>query len=218
MQLTLGNVMSLSTTFAARSDMATSEVSLLANLALTEVNNRLNHKPKEAKAISNVTGTGSEREIDLPDDFDGAVGLTFYSTSTDEDTGENVLGERVDLVIVDTTYIDSLSSTSGTPARFAIYGNTIELDPIPDSRGSLELRYVAKQQTLVLSSETPDLDERWHPGWMYLTTAHVARARSDKQTASEYDRTYINYMVATPNDRTVEQMAKHGLGLWVRKS
>jgi hypothetical protein len=218
MYLSLGDVISLSTTFAARSDFATSEASKLANIALTEVNNRLHHKPKEAKALSNITGTGSEREIGLPDDFDGVVALKWYSTSTDADTGDNILGDERDLVIVDTVVLDSKSSISGLPERYALYGNTIELDPIPDSRGSLELRYVAKQQTLVLSSETPDLDERWHPGWMYLTTAHVARARSDKQTASEYDRTYINYMVATPNDRTVEQMAKHGLGLWVRKS
>jgi hypothetical protein len=46
----------------------------------------------------------------------------------------------------------------------------------------------------------------------------VARARSDKQTASEYDRMYVNYMVSTPNDRIVEQTDKQGLGLSVRKS
>jgi hypothetical protein len=218
MQLTLGNVMSLSTTFAARSDMAASEVSMLANLALSEVNSRLHHKPKEAKAVSSVTGGGDERELELPNDFDGSASLVWYSTTTDEDSGANILGERIHLSIVDTTIIDSNSSISGQPARYAIYGNRIEIDPIPNSRGSFEIRYLAKQETLVLSTSTPDLDDRWHPGWMYLTAAHVARARSDKQTASEYDRMYVNYMVSTPNDRIVEQTDKQGLGLSVRKS
>jgi hypothetical protein len=184
MYLSLGDVISLSTTFAARSDFATSEASKLANIALTEVNNRLHHKPKEAKALSNITGTGSER----------------------------------DLVIVDTVVLDSKSSISGLPERYALYGNTIELDPIPNSRGSLVLRYVAKQQTLILSTATPDLDERWHQGWLWKTAELVALSRSDKQTAADFERRYVNYMVSTPNDRTTEQQAKHGLGLWVRKS
>jgi hypothetical protein len=218
MLLTLGNTMSLATTFAARQDMAASEVSLLANLALSEVQNRINYNSKEAKAVSSVTGGGDERELELPTDFDGSVSLTFYSTTTDPDSGANILGDKVHLAIVDTTIIDSRSSISGLPERYALYGNRIEIDPIPNSRGSFELRYLAKQETLVLSTSTPDLDERWHPGWMYLTAAHVARARSDKQTASEYDRMYVNYMVSTPNDRTVEQMDKQGLGLYVRKS
>jgi hypothetical protein len=218
MLLTLGNTMSLATTFAARQDMAASEVSLLANLALSEVQNRINYNSKEAKAVSSVTGGGDERELELPTDFDGSVSLTFYSTTTDPDSGANILGDKVHLAIVDTTIIDSRSSISGLPERYALYGNRIEIDPIPNSRGSFELRYLAKQETLVLSTSTPDLDDRWHPGWMYLTAAHVARARSDKQTASEYDRMYVNYMVSTPNDRIVEQTDKQGLGLSVRKS
>jgi hypothetical protein len=217
MNLTLGNVISLSTKFAGRDDISTSEASLLANLALTEVNNRLHHKPKEALAVSNVTGTGNEREIALPADFDGAIALKFYSSSTDADSGENVLGDEVDMTIVDTTLIDSFSSVSGTPARYALYGNNIEIDPIPDSRGSLVLRYAAKQTTLVLSDSTPDLDERWHPGWLWKTTELVHLARSNSVGAAEAERRYVNYMVSTPNDRTQEQMAKKGLGLWVRK-
>ena len=217
MILSLGDVMSLATTFAGRSDFSTSEVSRLANIALTEVSNRLHHKPKEALAVSNVTGTGDERLISLPSDFDGVVALKYYSTSTDADTGSNVLGDAVDLTIVDTTVLDSYSSDSGTPQRYAVYGGNIEIDPIPDSRGSFILRYVAKQATLVLSTSTPDLDERWHPGWLYKTEALVRRSRGDMQGEALADQKYVNYMISTPNDRSLEQMAKKGLGLWVRK-
>lgn len=218
MILTLGDIMSMATTFAGRTDLSTSEVSRLANLALTEVSNRLNHKPKEALALSNVTGTGNERRIALPSDFDGMVALKFYSTSTDADTGANVLGTETDLDIVDTTFLDSFSSVSGTPLRYTLFGGNIEIDPIPDSRGSFIMRYMAKQATLVLSSETPDLDERWHPGWLNKTEELVHRSRGNSLGAAEAERRYVNYMVSTPNDRSMEQSAKKGLQLWFRRS
>lgn len=224
MLLTLGDVCSLATMFAGRSDFSTSEVSRLANLALTEIQSRLHYKPKEAKAVSNVTGTGSEREIALPADYDGILSLKYYSSSTDSDTGDNLLGVsssqgiEVDLDIVGTTFLDSFSSTSGTPARACVFGNSIEIDPIPDSRGSFIMRYMAKQETLVLSTTTPDLDERWHPGWLWKTAELVCLSRSDKQNAADAERRYVNYMLSTPNDRSTDQMAKKGLGLWVRRS
>lgn len=217
MLLTLGDVISLVTKFAARSDFSASEVSQLANLALTEVSNRLHHKPKETTAVSNVTGTGNERTVLLPTDFDTVIALKWYSTSTDS-AGVNVLGDALDLTIVDTTLIDSYSSTSGTPARYAVYGGNLEIDPIPDSRGSFVMRYAAKQPTLTLSTATPTLDERWHPGWLYKTEALVHRARGNYAGADRANMDYVNYMASTPNDRQQEQAAKKGLGLSVRKS
>lgn len=217
MILSLGDVISLATTFAGRSDFSSSEVSRLANLALTEVSNRLAHKPKEAFALSNVTGSGDERRIAVPADYDGVVALKFYSTSTDPDTGVNVLGDEVDLTMVDTSLLDSFSSTSGQPTRYTVFAENIELDPIPDSRGSLVLRYAAKQATLVLSTQTPDLDERWHMGWVNKTEELVHRARSNSLGAAEAERRYVNYMTSTPNDRSMDQMARKGMGLWVRK-
>ena len=218
MILTLGDVISLATTFAGRTDFAPSEVSRLANLALTEISNRLYHNPKEAIAVSNITGTGSERRITLPDDFDGLVALKWYSTTTDSTTGDNILGDEVDLALVDTVLIDSFSSTSGTPQRYTLFGGAVEIDPIPDSRGSLVMRYSAKQVTLILTTDEPDLDERWHMGWLNKTEELVHRARSNHQAAADAERRYVNYMVSTPNDRSMEQSAKQGLGLWVRKS
>lgn len=217
MLLTLGDVISTVTKFAGRSDFSTSEVSFFANLALTEVSNRLHHKPKETTAFSNVTGTGNERNVVLPTDFDTMLGLKWYSTSTNT-LGVNVLGAEIDLPIVDTSLIDSYSSTSGTPARYAVYGGNLEIDPIPDSRGSLVMRYAAKQPTLTLSTETPMLDERWHPGWLYKTEALVHRARGNYAGADRANMDYVNYMISTPNDRQQEQGAKHGLGLHVKRS
>jgi hypothetical protein len=220
MILTLGDVISMTTTFAARSDFSTSEVSRLANLALTEVSNRLNHNPKEAMAYSNIVGTGNERNVTLPTDFDGVVAVKYYSTSTTSTGGTviNVLGDETELAIVDTTLLDSYSTASGTPVRYALYGDNLELDPIPDSRGSLVMRYLAKQATLIALTESPDLDERWHPGWLNKTEEYVHRARGNYQAATEAERRYVNYMASTPNDRQQEQTAKKGLGLWVRKS
>jgi hypothetical protein len=217
MLLSLGDVISLATQFAARSDFSASEVSRLANLALTEVSNRLHHKPKETQAVSNVTGTGGERTVLLPTDFDAVIAVKWYSTSTNT-LGVNVLGDAIDLPIVDTTLIDSYSSASGTPARYAVYGGNLEIDPIPNSRGSLVMRYTAKQPTLILSTATPALDERWHPGWLYKTEALAHRARGNYAGADRANADYVNYMSSTPNDRSQEQAAKNGLGLSVRKS
>jgi hypothetical protein len=217
MLLSLGDVISTVTKFAGRSDFSASEVSFFANLALTEVSNRLHHKPKETQAVSNVTGTGGERTVLLPTDFDAVIAVKWYSTSTNT-AGTNVLGPEIDLPIVDTTLIDSYSSASGTPARYAVYAGNLELDPIPDSRGSLVMRYTAKQPTLILSTATPALDERWHPGWLYKTEALVHRARGNYAGADRANLDYVNYMASTPNDRQQEQSAKYGQGLWVRKS
>lgn len=224
MQLALGDVISKATTLAGRSDFSSSEVSFWANLALTEVTNRVYHRPKEANAVSNVTGSGDERRIAVPNDFDGIIAIKYYSTSTDPDTGANLLGTaskkglEIDLDLVDVTLLDSFSSVSGTPVRFTIYAGNVELDPIPDSRGSFVMRYLAKQETLVLSTSTPDLDERWHPGWLNKTEEYVHRARGNHAAASEAERRYVNFMISTPNDRSMTQSAKKGMGLWVRKA
>ena len=225
MLLNLGDCISLATQFAGRSDFSTSEVSKLANLALTEVTSRVYHFPKEAIGVSNVTGTGDERRISLPDDFDGVLGLKFYSSSTDATTGENLLGSlssqgiEVDLVgPVDVSLVDSFSSTSGAPERYAIYAGNVEIDPIPSSRGSFFMRYLAKQQTLVLSSSTPDLDERWHMGWLYKTEELVNRARGNQSGGDAAERRYVNFMVSTPNDRTNRQQSKNQVGLSLKRS
>jgi hypothetical protein len=217
MILSLGDVISLATVFAGRSDFSTSEVSRLANIALTEVTNRVYHKAKEFAAVSNLTGTGNERTVDLPSDYDGVLGVEFYSTSTNT-LGVNVLGDRTELTMVPRTLIDSSSSISGDPTRYTIYADFLELDPIPDSRGSLVMRYLAKQLPLVVSTETPFLDERWHPGWLNKTEELVHRARSNHAGAADAERRYVNFMTSTPNDRAMDQMAAKGLGLWVRKS
>lgn len=218
MILSLGDIISLSTQFAGRTDLAASDVSRLANIALTEVCSRNYYQPKEQTSLSNVTGAGDERRIELPSDFDGVIGLKFYSTSTDPDTGDNILGTGVDLDITDTTFLDSHSSTSGLPARYAIYGDSVEIDPIPNSRGSFVMRYLAKQPTLIVSTQTPNLDEHWHQGWLWKTTSLVCLSRGNVQGADDAERRYINYMSSTVPDRQTVQLAKKGQGLWVRKA
>jgi hypothetical protein len=217
MILSLGEVISLATRFAGRSDMSASEVSQLANLALNEIATRLYHKPNEVVALSNLTGTGDERRVAVPNDFDYMLAVKHYSTSTNT-LGVNVLGPERDLDVVGTSLLDSFSSTSGTPERITVYGGYIEIDPIPDSRASLVMRYIAKQPTLVVSTETPYLDERWHKAWIDKTEELVHRARGNYAGAQEAERRYVNYMVSTPNDRQQDQMSRKGMSLWLRKS
>ena len=217
MILSLGDVISLATRFAGRSDFSTSEVSQLANIALTEVTNRVYHKAKEFQSVSNLTGAGNERTVDLPSDFDGVVSMIFWSTSTGTN-GVNTLVQNYDLPIVDISLINSESSTSGIPVQYAVYQGQVVLDPIPNSRGSLVMQYLAKQLPLVVSTETPFLDERWHTGWLNKTEELVHRARSNHVAAADAERRYVNFMTSTPNDRNLTQLARHGQGLSVRKA
>jgi hypothetical protein len=145
------------------------------------------------------------------------LAVKHYSTSTNT-LGVNVLGPERDLDVVGTSLLDSFSSTSGTPERITVYGGYIEIDPIPDSRASLVMRYIAKQPTLVVSTETPYLDERWHKAWIDKTEELVHRARGNYAGAQEAERRYVNYMVSTPNDRQQDQMSRKGMSLWLRKS
>jgi len=192
-------------------------VSRLANIALTEVSTRVLFTPKETTAVSNITGTGNERSILLPSDFDYPIGLTFFSTSTNT-LGVNVLGEETMLAAVNPNFLDSFASVGGTPERYMIYGGFIEIDPIPDSRGSLVMRYAAKQPTLVVSTDTPAIDERWHQGWLWKTTELVHLARGNGTAAAAAEGRYVNYMTSTPNDRFTKQTDKSGLGLRVQRS
>src|SRR5437588_7428339 len=55
----------------------------------------------------------------------------------------------------------------GVPEAYIQYGTALELWPSPNSAYSLQLRYAVKPPMLIASTDTPMLDERWHPGLLY---------------------------------------------------
>lgn len=201
----LGNIISNATTLAGgRRDWAASEVSYWANLAAQEIHGRVVHTTAEALAISSTTS--GENRITLPTDFEAPISLSNLST-------DGVTGGR-GLRIVSADWLDSQTTVeNGEPEAYALYSTWMELWPSPDSAYSLQLRYYAKPPTLVLSTDTPRFDERWHPGWLYKTAELLELSRGNPENAALLRNVYISYMDSQRDDRAQRQMAREGVGL-----
>lgn len=221
MILSLGDVISHGTALAgARLDISVSEGSFYANLALQEVATRQHYLGLEALAYSSVTS--GENRIGLPRDFDymKTLRLDYYSisTTTASPTDASVRSLATikfssQLTLTDPSVIDSAMTQTACPQYYFTYGQWIELFPSPDSSYSLTMRYVAKQPALVDSTETPFLDERWHPAWLMKTEEWMRRARNDMEGAMVAQQKYLDYMGSTPSDRAYKQQPKIQQGL-----
>lgn len=207
MILTLGQVISHATSFCGRSDILTSTASFYANLALGEVSTRVFHKPKEAFAVSSTTS--GENRIGLPPDFDYLLGAgPVLSTNSDA---------PIPLLPMEPDQFDSKTSCLGQPTNYLVYGEALEFYPTPDSGYSILFRYAAKVPTLVESSETCLLDERWHPGWMWKAASLICASKNNYEGMQLADTAYLNYMTSTPSDRQKTQSVKRGMSMRVQR-
>lgn len=207
----LAELASTATRFAGgRNDWALSEVSRYVNLAMFEVASKIKHTPREAIAVSSTT-TGENR-IALPSDFDYATAVTMFvpsqsTISTSHTTTVVTLTPR------DTTWLDAQALSGGEPDAYAIYAGSMELYPSPNSAYSLQLRYMAKVQTLVQSSETPGLDERWHPAILYKTVELLEASRNNPEGESRARDRYLTYVAVTPTDMALKQLDRRGMSM-----
>ncbi len=212
MILSLGQICSMATTYAGgRLDFTFSEASFHANMAYSEVATRINaHRPKEALAISSTTSGGNR--IALPSDFDYAIAMTLYvgSGSTATSTGTTVVPMRMR----DSRYIDSQAisgadqgtgSVAGIPESYVPYSSWLELWPSPNSAYSLQMRYMSKAPTLVNSTDTPVLDERWHAAILYKTVELLEASRNNVEGEALARNRYLSYVASTPNDYALKQ-------------
>ena len=199
MQLTMSQIWSMATSMiGGRKDFSTSELSLYANLAKDEVATRIKHIPLEStytySALSGIT------TLSLPSDFGYATAFTAASTP-----GTN-RGRQLDFKTRE--WQDSQATDSGEPETYAVYGNALWLWPSPNSDYSFILRYQGKIATMVSSSDTPSLDERWHVGIAYKTASLLASARNDLEGETVATARYLNYMQSTPTDDAYRQRVK----------
>jgi hypothetical protein len=226
MIISLGQCISSASALAgARTDWSPSEISFYANVALQEVTTRIHYSGKEAFAISSVTS--GEGRIGLPSDFDYplTVKLQSYSVSTTTTSDEDdsvvttaALQWSSQLTLKDYSELDGQEEVTGQPLNYGLYNNWLELFPGPNSAYSLTLRYAAKQPTLMLSTDTPSIDERWHPAWLYRTEYYLRKSRDDSQGAAEANSQYVNYISSTPHDRAWRQQAKTQQGVRMLRS
>src|SRR2546429_5646839 len=215
--LNLGQICSLATNFAGgRLDYALSEASLYANLAYSEVATRINaHRPLEGLAVSSTTSGGNR--IAMPTDFDYSIAFTLYvpSFSTATSTGTWVIPLR----LRDYRWIDAQSitgdnsvaqSTAGIPEAYVVAASWLELWPSPNSAYSLQLRYMTKVPTLINSTDTLLLDERWHVAVLYKTVELLEAARNNSEHEALARNRYLSYVASTPNDFALRQRERTG--------
>ena len=201
--LNLGQICSRATEMAGgRLDWSLSDASFFANLAVFEVASRAHHVPKEAIAVSSTT-TGENR-IAFPTDFDYPIALTMFVGSTSTATTSNTT-RVVPLVQKDARWFDSQELATGEPEAYVYYGTSIELYPSPNSAWSLQLRYMTKPSTLIASTDTPVLDERWHPAILYKTVELLEASRNNVEGEAIARNRYLSYMASTPTDLALKQ-------------
>lgn len=208
MQLTLAQIASVATTFnQGRLDLSLSEVSMYANLALAEVATRLPHDSLQQIAVSSTTS--GENRMDLPADFDYALTVSITSGA--------VGGMRKQLVERQVSWLDSNASNLGEPRYYIKYGSWLELAPSPDSSYSMEMRYVGKVRSMVSSTDTPNIAERFHYAVALKTAEICAAARNDIEQEAVNRARYLSYMGSTPSDLAYLQRSQNGMAVALQK-
>lgn len=209
----LGELCSTATQFAGgRNDWSLSEASRFANMAYSEVYNRPGHVPLEAVATSSTTS--GEQRYQLPPDWNYGIALTVYQGSGSTAT----IGSRSTTVIRlkqrDANWVDAQTLTpSGVPEAYVQYAQWIELWPSPNSAYSMQLRYAVKPQTLVDSTATLSLDERWQSAVLYKTIELLEGSRNNVEGEAMARNRYLNFCLVTPTDQAMQQRDRNGMVL-----
>ena len=210
MELNLGQIASMATTFnQGRLDLSLSDCSFYANIALMEVATRVQHQPLQGIAVSSTTS--GENRVSIPDDFDYPINLTL------SDSSSGPVGSPMQLQIREPAWIDSLTSQVGIPKWYAMYDSWIELAPSPDSAYSLQLRYGKKIRAMMDSTDTPGINERYHPAIAFKTAEYLAAARNDLEQEAVARARYLSYMQSTPSDMAYRQRAQEGMSVSIQR-
>lgn len=213
MILNLGEIASTATTFAGgRLDWTLSETSRYVNMAISELKSRqgVTHTPLEAIAISSTTS--GENRIAFPPDFDYPTAITCYVGSSSTATASHTTSVQV-LRAKDARWFDAQELQIGVPENYVYYGTSIELYPSPNSAYSLELRYATKHSTLVASTDTPSLDEKWHAAILYKTVELLEASRNNVEGEAIARNRYLNYVTTTMSDLAMKQKDRAGMSL-----
>ena len=206
MNMTMAQAWSVATNLCqGRSDFASSELSLLYNLAYQEVATRIKYNGLESVATSTLTTNGFR--IALPDDFSHVINLSNLSYGYGP----------TDLIQTDPATFDSASTYSGTPRYYGLFSSWLEIHPSLDTNATFQLRYVKVPETVVSSSSTPAIQARWHPGIAYKLAEMMMAARNDLDGEAVCRARYLSFMGSTPSDLALRQQAKTGMRVTLRR-
>lgn len=123
-------------------------------LATEEINRRL----RVRQMLKDYSATPSSETLALPSDFLEFEGV-YVSTG----------GTRIPLTVTSEATIAAGHRSSGTPLEYAITGDNLILNPIPDGTYTLGGRYYAKLSDLSEDSDTNDILADFYA--LYLSAA-----------------------------------------------
>lgn len=208
----LGELCSTATQFAGgRNDWSFSDASRFANMAYSEVYNRVGHIPLEAVAVSSTTS--GENRYQLPTDYNYGLAMTLYQGSNSTAT-LSVSTTVIRLKQHDANWADAQTlSPSGVPESYVQYATWFELWPSPNSAYSLQLRYAVKPQILVASTDTLSLDERWQSAVLYKTVELLEASRNNVEGEAIARNRYLNFCAITQPDKSLQQRDRNGMTL-----
>lgn len=184
---------------------------MYVNMAYSEVYNRVGHIPLEAVAISSTTS--GENRYQLPTDYNYGLAMTLYQGSNSTAT-LSVSTAVIRLKQHDANWVDAQTlSPSGVPESYVQYATWFELWPSPNSAYSLQLRYAVKPQTLVASTDTLLLDERWQSAVLYKTVELLEASRNNVEGEAIARNRYLNFCAITQTDKSLQQRDRNGMTL-----
>lgn len=214
MSLSLGQLCSYATRMAGnRDDWQLSEASFWANQAYSTIYNRIGHTPLEAVAVSSTTS--GEARYALPTDFNYGIALTLFQGSTSTaTTGTSNSTTVIRLRQQDAGWMDVQAlSPAGVPEAYEQYATWFQLWPSPNSAYSMQLRYAVKPQTLIASTDTLALDERWQSAVLYKTVELLEGSRNNVEGEALARNRYINFCLVTQTDKALQQRDRNGMTL-----
>ena len=195
-----------------RGDYTLSEVSYWANIAVQELAQRYGHNPIEALAVSSTTS--GENRYAVPQDFDSPIALTIYQGSGITSAVSSRATIAIPLRGHEAQWADSRDlPDSGVPQNYVFYTNYFELYPSPNSAYSMQLRYNAKHPTLLASTDTVRLDDRWHPAVVFKCAEYLVAARNDPVGEAVARDRYLNYVSQIPTDQQKVQRDKGSMSM-----
>jgi len=199
---TLSELLSFSTAFAGRrDDIDQSDVSYMVNMSYIEVADITKHKLTEKIAISSTTS--GENRIDLPADYDSIINLSRLTS--DQGSGKTLV--RISASRAD----DTGFQPNGTPQRYVLFNDFLEIHPSPDSGYSLQLRYHSQITDMLALTDVPSLSTPWRKAILYKTIAEIYAFTENPEGEIIAASRYNNYVQQLREDEGKRQHDESGI-------
>lgn len=172
-----------------RQDISDEQMDVFIDNAEAELNRTIRHR----KMVKRSTASISSHFTTLPTDWLEAVNVQL-------NTDPISLLRQVTLETAD-QYRENNGDVTGTPAFYAIVGETLELVPRPSSAVDLELTYYAKIPSLSTTNLTNWLIEEYPDLYLYAVAKQACVFLMDDERLTTYAALYTSQVNALKDEQ-----------------